>query len=82
MVGLGFLFPGLVVSNILLEMTFLDQEFNLILQLGALFCCVSNVLVVGAIFIFVYVWHIPYRVGVTHIGLIGYGIHDLFFANC
>ena len=77
----GFLLLRLVASDILFEMTLLDQEFDLILQLGALLRCVSDVFRVRAIFFFC-VWPIPYRVGAAYIRLIAYGVHDLFFANC
>ena len=60
------IFPGLVVSDVFLEMTLPDQELNLILQLGALLYYVSNIFVIEVVLSPVLVCSVSYGVRMSN----------------
>ena len=51
-------FFGLVALDILLEMASFDQVFDFVPQFGALLDGVANIFVVGAVLVFIYIWHV------------------------
>ena len=67
-------FLGLIALDILIEVTFVDQVFDLILQFGSLLHGVPNVFVIRTIFVFIDVWSVSEWVRSTHEGLIRDGI--------
>ena len=75
-------FLGLVALDILLEVTFPDQVFDLVLQFGALLYGVLNVFMIRTVFVLISVWPVSKQVRVGYKGLIGDGVQDLLSVGC
>ena len=82
LVDFGFFFPWLATSNVFLEVAPLDQVLDLILQLGALFCGVPNILMIRTILVLINVRSMSKWDRAAHEGFIGDGVQDLLFFGC
>ena len=65
---MGFFFLGLAALDVFFEVAFLDQVLDLVLQLGALFCGVPNILMIRTIFVLISVWSMSEWVMMAHEG--------------
>ena len=58
------LWHGASIADIVLEVSFLDEVFNLILERDALFCGVANISIISAVFVLIPLRALsPHRIG-------------------